>query len=47
VEDQYYLASMAGISLAESSAISEFEREAFVNLLVKSIKQKQIKSIST
>jgi hypothetical protein len=41
VEDQYHLASMAGISLMESASIPEFEREAFVNLLVKSIKQKQ------
>lgn len=43
MEDQYYLASMAGIGLTESSAIPEFEREAFVNLLVTTIKQKQPK----
>jgi len=39
VTEQYQLAKHAGISLVESSLMPEFEREAFINLLVKDIKR--------
>jgi len=40
-EEQYILASRAGISIAESNALPDFEREAFINLLIKDLKQKE------
>ena len=38
VQEQYYLARKAGISLMESSMIPDFEREAYVNMLLKDLK---------
>jgi hypothetical protein len=35
------LASRANISIAESNALPDFEREAFINLLIKDLKQKE------
>lgn len=37
-EEQYYLSSKAGISISESNNLPDFEREAFVNMVVKDIK---------
>jgi len=37
-EDQYYLSSKAGISVSESNAMPDFEREAFVNMVIKDLK---------
>jgi len=37
VIEQYQLAKHAGISLIESNELAEFEREAYVNLLVRDI----------
>ena len=37
-EDQYYLSSKAGISLSESNMLADFEREAFINLILKDIR---------
>ena len=37
-EDQYYLASKAGISISESNMLADFEREAFINLILKDLK---------
>jgi hypothetical protein len=39
VEDQFYLAKYAGINILESSLMVDFEREAHINLLRRSIKQ--------
>jgi hypothetical protein len=41
VEEQFYLARHGGISLYESSVMPEFEREAFINLLVKDLKKEK------
>lgn len=38
-EDQYYLASKMNIPLSESNQMADFEREAFINLIIKDIKQ--------
>lgn len=38
-EDQFYLASRAHISVTESNNMADFEREAFMGLVVKDIKQ--------
>jgi len=45
IEEQYYLARKAGISLTESSQLPDFEREAYINLLKRDIKNeaKQLK----
>jgi hypothetical protein len=37
-EDQYYLSSKAGISITESNNLPDFEREAFINMIIKDIK---------
>lgn len=37
-EDQFYLASRAHIPLSESNELADFEREAFMGLVVKDIK---------
>lgn len=37
-EDQYYLASKANISISESNNLPDFEREAFINMIIKDIK---------
>jgi len=39
-EEQYYLASRANISIEESNLLPDFEREAFLNLVIKDMKQK-------
>jgi hypothetical protein len=38
-EDQFYLASKAHISISESNEMADFEREAFMGLVLKDIKQ--------
>jgi len=38
-EDQYYLASRAHISISESNDLADFEREAFVNILIRDVKE--------
>jgi len=35
------LSKGAGISITESSQMSEFEREAYINLLIKDIRKEQ------
>jgi hypothetical protein len=40
-EEQYYLASRAHISLAESNELPDFEREAFISMVIKDIKQQE------
>ena len=47
MEEQFWLAAEAGISLWESSLLSDFEREAYVSLTAKRIKQKAQLNIST
>ena len=37
-EDQFYLASRAHISVSESNNLADFEREAFMSLIIKDIK---------
>jgi hypothetical protein len=37
--EQYHLSKGAGISISESNEISEFEREAYINLLIKDIRK--------
>ena len=39
IEEQFFLARKANISLLESSMMPEFEREAFVNLLIKDLRK--------
>ena len=39
-EEQYLLASRAHISIAESNELPDFEREAFINLVIRDLKQK-------
>lgn len=39
-EDQYMLASRGGISIAESNELADFEREAYVNLVIKDARVK-------
>ena len=46
VSEQFQLAKRSNISIIESTMMSEFEREAYVNLLVKDIRREQ-KSIPT
>jgi hypothetical protein len=38
-EEQFYLASRAHIPLSESNQMADFEREAFMGLVVQDIKQ--------
>jgi hypothetical protein len=40
-EEQFYLASRAHISISESNELPDFEREAFVNLILRDIKQQE------
>ena len=48
VEEQFWLAAEGNISLTESAFLSDFEREAYVGLVAKRIKQKsQQLNIST
>jgi hypothetical protein len=35
------LASRANISISESNELPDFEREAYINLLIKDLKQKE------
>jgi len=37
-EEQFQLARKAGISILESTMLPEFEREAYVNMLIKDLK---------
>ena len=37
-EEQYYLANRASISIAESNELADFEREAFLNLIIRDVK---------
>lgn len=37
-EEQFQLAKKGGIGLIESTLLPEFEREAYVNLLIKDLK---------
>lgn len=37
-EDQFYLASRMHIPISESNQMADFEREAFINLIVRDIK---------
>jgi hypothetical protein len=37
-EEQFYLASRAHISIEESNNMADFEREAFMGLVIKDIK---------
>jgi hypothetical protein len=39
VEEQYYLSRKAGISITESSYLPDFEREAYVNMLKRDLKE--------
>lgn len=39
VREQYHLAKKAGISISESSHMPDFEREAYVNMLIKELKE--------
>lgn len=41
VEEQYYLAKRAGISILESSLLPDFEREAYINLVLRDLKKEQ------
>lgn len=41
MEEQYFLASKAGISILDSNNMPDFERERFVGLLMKELKQKK------
>lgn len=38
-EDQFYLASRMHIPVSESNQLADFEREAFINLVIRDIKQ--------
>ena len=40
-EEQYYLASRAHISISESNELPDFEREAFINMVIKDIKRQE------
>ena len=37
-EDQFYLASRAHISISESNNLADYEREAYMSLIIKDIK---------
>ncbi len=39
VTQQYQLAKLAGISIEESLQMADFEREAYLNLLIRDIKR--------
>jgi hypothetical protein len=41
VSEQFQLAKRSNISITESTMMSEFEREAYVNLLIKEIRREQ------
>jgi hypothetical protein len=41
VSEQFQLSKRSNISITESTAMSEFEREAYVNLLIKDIRREQ------
>lgn len=40
-EEQHFLASKAGISIEESNCLSDFEKDAFVNITIKNIYEKE------
>jgi len=37
-EEQYYLATKANISIEESNELADFEREAFLNLIIRDLR---------
>ena len=39
-EEQFYLSSRANISIEESNLLPDFEREAFLNLVIQDIRNK-------
>jgi hypothetical protein len=39
VKEQYYLAKRVNISIFESNLLSNFEREAYINMLSKELKE--------
>ena len=39
IEDQYYLAKQANISISETQNMADFEREAYVSLLIKDLEE--------
>ena len=41
VSEQFQLSKRSNISITESTMMSEFEREAYVNLLIKEIRREQ------
>jgi len=45
IEEQYQLARKAGISITESNDMADFERDAYLNLLIRDLKKeaKQLK----
>lgn len=45
-EEQFQLARKAGISIMESTMLPEFEREAYVNMLIKDLK-KEVESLES
>jgi hypothetical protein len=38
VEEQFQLSRKAGINISESNSLADFEREAYLNLLIKDLK---------
>jgi hypothetical protein len=41
LEEQYYLSSKANISISDSNNMADFEREIYVGLLTKDLKNKK------
>jgi len=39
IKEQYYLAKKVNISILESNLLSNFEREAYINMLSKELKE--------
>jgi len=39
IEDQFYLAHQSNISVSESQNMADFEREAYVSLLIRHLEQ--------
>jgi len=46
VKEQYYLSKYANIGLLESSLLPDFERDAYLNLILKDLKEEaKLKSL--
>jgi len=45
IKEQYYLAKHANITISDSEYMPDFEREAYINLIVKDLQQEAKRNV--